>query len=137
MSNYNGLGYGGSGLGYSPLGASGFNPSDPFQDINSCGRNPQAYINSIISRGMPIGPPPFSPYGPLGGAHYPLPPDSYMNQLGREGRREENTFGLSSNSVINLFIYALAAVGLWKLGLGRLIKEAFSKHHQTRNHDDS
>ena len=117
----------------------GFPPgSDTFPDINSVGRNPQAYTNAIINRGGPLGPmlpnqgmipypptiPPSTPGmgAPNAATHPPIMfmPDQFQHE---ESVQEAPSW--LNNPVFRWSLYALAAVGIWKLGLNIISRNLF------------
>jgi hypothetical protein len=118
----------------------GFPPgSDYFPDINSCGRNPQAYTNAIINRGGPLGPmlpnqgmipyPPTTPPYTPGMAAPVAPQQPMMIPADRfhqsEGSEEGGVPSWLSNPVFRWSLYALAAVAVWKLGMNLIVKDLF------------
>lgn len=131
--------------GYLPPGGPfmGFPPgADSFPDINSCGRNPLAYTNAVVNRGGPLGPMssgagmiPFPPTaaaymgGVQGGGGAPIappmmPPPDFFRHGGGEAEGAPSWLG---NPLFRWGLYTLAAVAVWKLGLGLILKDLFRR----------
>lgn len=126
---------------YGPF--AGFPPgSDYFPDINSCGRNPQAYTNAVINRGGPLGPmlpnqgmvpfpptiPPFTPGISTPAAPPAHPPMMFMpDQFHQEETSVQESPSWLNNPVFRWSLYALAAVGIWKLGVNLILRDLFKR----------